>query len=558
MGQPDDLAAHLLVVYNSNDPDSRGLAEYYAARRDIPAERILAIACPVTEEITRTQYEETIRVPIVSYLTQKDWMVRQPRRVRVGNHFSDLLVATRNDIWAIVLMRGVPLKIAHDPTDDDGMERQPELQSNAAAVDSELALLPIFGLPKGGYVPNIFFDDQVAGIKRVGPELARNMILVTRLDGPKPSDVRRMIDESIYAEQHRLAGLAVVDTRGITDIKDGYVSGDIWLRGARDLLVRDGWDVKFDDKSDVLPPTDPCNHVAIYLGWYRDGAYGPWVTPPNRFMRGAIAYHLHSFSAATVRSETVGWVGPLIAHGADATMGMVYEPYLALTPHEDIFARRLLQGDYFAEAAWASERGLSWMLTVVGDPLYRPFRLPLDSALAEASTPMTGHDGWLLLQKVQREIIAGRIQSNVHSLTQALDVRGAAVVAEEGLGDLLEKLNDPSAGPAAEAAYRKALAGEAAPVDRIRVALKLAQYYSNHGQDARAQAELDILRELFPEDAKRFGVANPLVPTSMAPATSTAGNPSESQQPANSLPTLPKLPSLPKPLPDPQKEKVVP
>ena len=60
----------------------------------------------------------------------------------------------------------------------------------------------------------------------------------------------------------------------------------------------------------------------------------------------------------------------LIAHGADATMGMVYEPYLELTPHEDIFTRRLLQGDYFAEAAYASERGLSWMLTVVGDPLY--------------------------------------------------------------------------------------------------------------------------------------------------------------------------------------------
>ena len=78
MGQPDDLAAHLLVVYNSNDPDSQELAEYYAARRDIPAERVLAIACPITEEITRTQYDDTIRLPIVSYLTQKDWMARKP------------------------------------------------------------------------------------------------------------------------------------------------------------------------------------------------------------------------------------------------------------------------------------------------------------------------------------------------------------------------------------------------------------------------------------------------------------------------------------------------
>ena len=180
--QAEDLAAHLLVVYNKNDPDSEGLARYYAAQRKIPTERVLAISSPVTEEITRAQYDDTIRSPIVSYLCQKDWMTREPRRVRVGDHYLNLLVAARNDIWAIVLIRGVPLKIAPDPSDEDGMEVEPELQTNAAAVDSELALLPVFGLPKGGYVPNIFFENQMTGIKRVGPQLARNMVLVTRLD----------------------------------------------------------------------------------------------------------------------------------------------------------------------------------------------------------------------------------------------------------------------------------------------------------------------------------------------------------------------------------------
>jgi len=42
--QEEDLAAHLLVVYNTNDPDSQALARYYAAKRNIPAERILAIS----------------------------------------------------------------------------------------------------------------------------------------------------------------------------------------------------------------------------------------------------------------------------------------------------------------------------------------------------------------------------------------------------------------------------------------------------------------------------------------------------------------------------------
>jgi uncharacterized protein (TIGR03790 family) len=552
-GQQEDLAAHLLVVYNSKDPDSEGLARYYAGKRNIPDERVMAIASPTSEEITRDEYEETIRRPIVSYLAQKGWLERKSERAQIGSRSLDLLVATRNDIWAIVLMRGVPLKIASDPTDVDAMEAQPELQTNAAAVDSELAMLPVYGAPKGGYVPNVFFDDFGTGIKRIGPELAKNMIMVTRLDGPTTADVRRMIDDCLYAEEHRLAGLAVVDTRGLTDLKDGYTSGDIWLRGARDSLVKDGWTVKFDDRNDLLPPTDPCNEVAIYEGWYSQEAFGPWVTPPTRFVPGAIAYHLHSFSAATVRADNSHWVGPLIAHGADATMGMVYEPYLALTPHMDIFTRRMLQGAYFAEAAYASERGLSWMLTVVGDPLYRPFRVPLISALDEASTPRADHDDWLLLQKTKRDLLTHKLVTTTENLKNALDIPGTGPVAAEGLGDMLEQLNDPAKPTSIEEAYKKALAEERAPVDRIRVGLKLAQYYSTHGEEVRAQKEIDTLRELCPDDAARFGLSAPLVPTSVAPASSSSSTvppPSNPPPAANARPQLPQLPQLPKPTPD--------
>jgi hypothetical protein len=369
------------------------------------------------------------------------------------------------------------------------------------------------------------------------------MVLVTRLDGPTPADVRRMIDDTLYAEKHRLAGLAVIDTRGLTDERDGYTSGDDWLRGARDALVKTGWTVKFDDKPDLIPPTDPLNQVAIYLGWYAAEAYGPWVTPPGRFLPGAIAYHLHSFSASTVRNDKSNWVGPLIANGADATMGMVYEPYLALTPHEDIFMRRLLGGDYFSEAAYASERGLSWMLTVVGDPLYRPFLTPLDAAIAQNSAGVrTAHDDWLQLQKEQLAFAQGIVPADPQRLTGAIDVPGAGPVALEGLGDFLLQLNDPKAAELAEAEYRKAAAKETVPMDRIRLALKLAGYYSSHGDSARAQAEFDQMRDLYPNEATRFGVPNTLVPTSIPPAQAP---------PPAALPKLPQVPQLPKPTPAP-------
>jgi hypothetical protein len=54
---------------------------------------------------------------------------------------------------------------------------------------------------------------------------------------------------------------------------------------------------------------------------------------------------------------------------------------------------------------------------------------------------------------------------------------------------------------------------ETQPIDQIRVGLKLAQHYINRTQDEKAQAELKMLRELYPQDSQRFGVASQLVPT---------------------------------------------
>ena len=51
--------------------------------------------------------------------------------------------------------------------------------------------------------------------------------------------------------------------------------------------------------------------------------------------------------------------------GAAATLGNVYEPYLTLTPHLDVFHDRLCAGFTFAEASYMSQRVLSWMTTSV-------------------------------------------------------------------------------------------------------------------------------------------------------------------------------------------------
>ncbi len=90
-------------------------------------------------------------------------------------------------------------------------------------------------------------------------------------------------------------------------------------------------------------------------------------------MPGAVAVHIHSFSASTLHDEKANWAGPLLAKGAAATIGNVYEPYLQLTAHLDVFNDRLLHGFTFAESAYMSVQALSWMSVMVGDPLYRPY-----------------------------------------------------------------------------------------------------------------------------------------------------------------------------------------
>jgi hypothetical protein len=87
-----------------------------------------------------------------------------------------------------------------------------------------------------------------------------------------------------------------------------------------------------------------------------------------------VAVHIHSFSAATLREPPGNWCGPLLAAGAAATLGNVYEPYLGLTPNLDVFFDRLRAGFTFAESAYMAQPALSWMTTFLGDPLYRPLR----------------------------------------------------------------------------------------------------------------------------------------------------------------------------------------
>jgi len=358
---PTRESAATVVVFNNLDPASVNLAAYYAKRRGIPIDRLIGLECPRTEEITRAQYDETIASPLRKVFAERGWWHVPPEE---GMPVSD------NQIRFVALIRGIPLKIASVPDypGDSAKGVLPLLSSNAAAVDSELATLGIRTRRISGPLKNLYYKSFTPFLDMPFAP----MMLVCRLDGPTVETVRHMIDGAIEAEQNGLNGFAYVDLRGIS--QGPMAMGDTWLATAAVGLRQYGMPVIWDNAPDLIPEDFPMDHAAIYLGWYAGSVAGPMARDDFRFEPGAIAVHIHSFSAATLRDAKANWAAPLLAHGAAATIGNVYEPYLALTPNLDLFADRLRNGLTFAESAYASEPVLSWMTTFVGDPLYRPFQ----------------------------------------------------------------------------------------------------------------------------------------------------------------------------------------
>lgn len=356
-------AAATLIVFNQNDPDSRDLANFYAEKRGIPRDHLLGLRCAINEEISREDYDRTIAEPLRRFMTANFfWKLRELN--------SPLGAVEWNKIRFIALMRGVPLKIAPAVAYAGDKPTGPEAIAthNEAAVDSELSIVGLRTPIISGALNNPYFRSY----SRIRDYPSGELMLVCRIDAPTYGIARRMITDSLEAEQEGLAGFTYIDARGIND--GGYLEGDQWLRAAAENARRRGSPVILDDGPDLFPAGYPMRNAAVYLGWYSGDVSGALASPGFRFVRGAVAVHIHSFSAATVRDPSQHWVGPLLFAGAAATLGNVYEPYLSLTPHLDILHERLRAGFTFAESAYMAQRYLSWMTTFVGDPLYRPFK----------------------------------------------------------------------------------------------------------------------------------------------------------------------------------------
>lgn len=202
-------------------------------------------------------------------------------------------------------------------------------------------------------------------------------LMVARIDAPTLKLAKGLIDTAIQVEAKGLEGKVYLDARGIGKLDQENVPPGSYADFDRALLItaeglkaQTSLEVVLDDKPELFQSGD-CPNAALYCGWYSLGKYVDafdWVP-------GAVAYHMASAEATTLHNEkSEVWCKRMLEEGVCATIGPVYEPYLIAFPRPNEFLALLIKGELsLVECYYQTKPFNSWMMTLIGDPLYRPF-----------------------------------------------------------------------------------------------------------------------------------------------------------------------------------------
>jgi uncharacterized protein (TIGR03790 family) len=480
----------VVVIYNTEMSGSKEVADHYAARRHVPEKQVIGLKLTTGETMSRAEYRDQLESPLLNFLeTEKLWRVEPA----AGGADSGASRVTEAKVRYAVLCYGVPLRIAEDGTlKEPSAERLPEnVRRNGAAVDSELCLLPWLEPHRrlAGFIRNPFYGASNAALL----DPTNGLMLVARLDGPDAAIAGALVDKAMEAESNGLWGRAYFDLRGGTE--SSVKKGDGWIGFAAMAASAYGFETVVDEKPETFSPGFPMSQIALYAGWYDAHVSGPFTQPTVEFMPGAFAYHLHSFSARTLRSRNTNWCGPLLADGATATMGCVDEPFLDGTPNVGIFFGRWLAGFTFGEAAYASQLLVSWQTTVIGDPLYRPFgRDPrlLHEALMARHSPLLE---WSHLRIVNVGLIEGQSPAKLLRYLQEVDLTRRSAVLTEKLGNLYLMEGETNR---AIKSWQQALKLKPSPLQAVRLTLGVGDTLADSGKGDQALDVYEAFQDAHP------------------------------------------------------------
>ncbi len=399
----------LLVVANSDSPDSMALADYYMSpltgRGIATTQRFeLPLGADPAPTIDRQDYEMQIRDPLAAFLNASGF---------------------RDSLKYILLMEDIPHQIPGTNGGDINL-------SSFSAVDSELCtLFSGDSYPSPSFLWN---EEEWEDFRLTGQNNASFYIgladldteysfshgaykvtdsggtkydldyLVGRLDAYTHADALALVDRSLAADTSG-NGWVVYDTTPArfpldtmsdpvwpySDDNDGLCGQEEMAAAGQNYFIDLTTTRVIGQASDGMPAGSVANVIA-YAGWGVNHSGGSWPSGNEyilddllfTYLPGCAWISYESFNGTDFDGETVdtdrsdigrngqGQICDFLHRGGTVAIGHVYEPWtIAVGDERAVFYRYVVKGDRWIEAAYKGLRCLSWMDVVVGDPLCR-------------------------------------------------------------------------------------------------------------------------------------------------------------------------------------------
>ncbi len=407
----------LLVVYNSDDPESVELKDYYMSPesgRAIDPDYVLGL--PLGAAIGDTVNRDDGTGGAKDYVND----IREPLKTHINAS------GNKESLKYILLLSGIPHRINGTVDLNTG---------TSSSVDSELCTLFADGsYPIEGYLwneseyqgfqqPNSnssFFCGVETNNTRQG--LDRNYsfshgsykltdssnnqydldYLVGRLDAYNLADAKAMVDRSLAADKSGL-GWVIYDSSPGSTVYDtmadpvwpytddaAALCGDEVLSQVGQNHFMDLTNTRILGLESEGVPAAAIPNVIAYAGWGVNHSGGSWPHGPEyilddllfTWLPGCAWISYESFNATdfssvdpdTDRSDITrngqGQICDFIHKGGTVAMGHAWEPWTIAVGDERVaFYRYVVKGDRWIEAAYKAVRCMSWQDVVIGDPL---------------------------------------------------------------------------------------------------------------------------------------------------------------------------------------------
>ncbi len=314
----------VLVVCNAQIPDSRAITAYYTGRRKIPAQNVIRIVCPETDEWKWAEYKTALEDAV------KRRALADPK------------------IDYVVLTRGIPFRLS---------DRQ---QDGGYGTDGVLATCLMTPRPVAKTVnPYYYANERFARAK------FKNMLLVTRLDGPTREDAIKLVDSSLAAKPFI----------GPFYLRDSFV---LPMKPAVDILRARGFSVTYlegiNNKKYPLYQGPGGPYMAHWGAGQHDDQYSEAEYKQITFLPGALGDITWSMSAYNLRIEgSAGNIATMTARGAAGAHGYVSEPFSDTISKPEVVLDRYTHGFSLAESFGMGSSYIYWKDLVLGDPLCAPY-----------------------------------------------------------------------------------------------------------------------------------------------------------------------------------------